>query len=978
MKEKFTTIFEKGSEDELISFFKSLDATQKKELVPSIKKLTKEYTAYGAIGGNSYGYIKGKDYHRDLLQMAAFVCFGFADYEKSHFSVWMLAREKLSKVINWYVPEWFSQFVNKLAGAEYIPVYLDYNWVMELTERGILKPSRELIARLFTDIIFEHDKQRNWIYSPQNLLLRPVTLEEHFWFVFDVETNMHFADRFLHFGAEKSKERIGWYPAILLFVNEGRIDRMRLLREALLASNKNFNKVLSGWFAQLFVELNPGIGEILSVQKELFSVLGAVHSKPVNTALSAIKKIVNEKEFDVNGFFDAVPGLLSSETKATVSATLMILEKIAKRHKHETKKIGLLACHTLIHADDELQSRAARIIANSFSSANEAIAQELESYRGTLMSSGLQLLGHLLMTDTSTENAAGVTVGYHEKQTGPEAIPPVETLDDLVFLASQVFDNNQPWHIAVFPAELLKWHAVIRGENIARFEPSLQRALKLTRDNLNAQQGMLDHMLALFFIDVCIYWVREYPADAGVLNDLFEKFDALPHAKGKWMNIGTTTSYLAGWTDYLKLSFYNGHKEMLIVILEKIKTKNYYPLLSTPTHEPGWIDPLVLATRLATYQRRSQPPYDIDLQIAVSRCRLHNVNEAIRFVNENLVNEYKNLLLFLFDDHKQPKQPFNIPTAWMMASLAKKEKKSYSAFGSFPWYKKGWANYTGQLKWACGEQDYTFQRYDVDLRKYVDAKGRRKMLRVIKDDSVKDESGLKKFFQKIAGRDEPVLTALCEWMVLKTQWLSVQHNDIQRILLLAPNNPEPMLADTINQCMSDPTFGSETNKKFVIATLQLLHEIWDEYGEIGHLFIAVCMICSDKTASNIAAEIWINAVNNGKINGGMIGDIIGTIQGVEFAPLKRFTDLALQQLFRISPAHNKALLLMIENIVQRLPDEPVNNLKKLLEIYAELLVQTDSKLTADAIIRKLELWKRSPSVTKVIEKILNPAIPGQS
>jgi hypothetical protein len=114
------------------------------------------------------------------------------------------------------------------------------------------------------------------------------------------------------------------------------------------------------------------------------------------------------------------------------------------------------------------------------------------------------------------------------------------------------------------------------------------------------------------------------------------------------------------------------------------------------------------------------------------------------------------------------------------------------------------------------------------------------------------------------------------------------------------------------------------------------------------------MLCPDKTAVNIAEEIWINVVSTGKISNEKLGEVIGLHQRIEFAPLKRFTDLVTQRLFRISNKHNQALQTVIENILKQLPDKPITNLKKLLEIYWKLVSVNSFSVGDEMVVRKLE------------------------
>ena len=64
---------------------------------------------------------------------------------------------------------------------------------------------------------------------------------------------------------------------------------MRVLKESLLAVNRNMNKNLCGWFAGMFTALTPSIEEQLALQPEILAVLSAPHSRPVNIMLGLLK-----------------------------------------------------------------------------------------------------------------------------------------------------------------------------------------------------------------------------------------------------------------------------------------------------------------------------------------------------------------------------------------------------------------------------------------------------------------------------------------------------------------------------------------------------------------------------------------------------------------------------------------------------------------------------------------------------------------
>lgn len=944
MSDQFTSLIERAKEEEVLAFLRALTASERKVLAPVIKKLSKEYNdpIYTRTGNSTRITYKATDAQRNLLQLASFVCMNMADYEKSNFSIWMLGSDYLPKILGWYCPEWFSAFVNKQAGADFMPNYISYDWIMGLTEKGFLQPSKELIAKSMVNIIFEN-VGRNWYYKPEYLVKREITLKEHLWYLFDTETNLHYADRFIYFGADVSKDKIGWLVVLKEKTAEGVIPRERLLRESLLASNKNFNKVLSGWFCELFTELEPTKAELLLLQPELFGVLGAVHSKPVNTALNGIKKIVADKAFDEQGFLDVVPVLLSSTVKSVVASAMVILEKLVKKNAALALPVCTLLTQVFIHADDDLQQKAAGIINAYRGKLDHSFNEALAPYAGTMMAGARNLLQDFMEAVTAPVEEAVAVIEPEELV----ALPVIATIDDLVFLASQAFDNNQSWHIDLLPEALINLHSELKGAAIVRLEPALQRALKMTKYEMQSRQGYLDHMLAIFFIDVCVHLCLEYPADSIALEKLFAKFELK----------GGTEPFLQGWDNQSHDPFYLPYKQLLLAALDKIKKNDRLPLVSTPSHEPAWIAPEALVKRLQVYEAVRAWPEEMDLQVAVSRCRLLDTQAAVTLAKKELTGEYRGLVLFLFGEDAEPGKDMPHISAWLAASLARPEKKTYKAFEKYHYYKNPFTYYNGQFLWEAVNEEYMASRWDYNLKKDVSEKARRKIMRVhFPPFKSTLETGLQKFLTGIFSKPKAEPPLLYDYMNVHAMYFSVEHNDIKRVLLLMPNNPEPLLARIISTCLEHPEFWEETRKKMVLASLQALYEIWGSLGNMAHVFVGACMLSGEKTIAATAGEIWLKGIMHNTISNEQLGKDIGIIERVEFAPLKRFTNLLNQQLLRVSALHNKNVQMLIEYVLLELPDEPIKNLKKLLEIYGEVRAMNGGGVGVDGVEERLLVW----------------------
>lgn len=78
---------------------------------------------------------------------------------------------------------------------------------------------------------------------------------------------------------------------------------MRVLKESLLAINRNFNKNLCSWFAGMFTALNPSVEEQLTLQPEMFAALSSPHSRPINIILGLLKNLCSHPRFLTDDFW---------------------------------------------------------------------------------------------------------------------------------------------------------------------------------------------------------------------------------------------------------------------------------------------------------------------------------------------------------------------------------------------------------------------------------------------------------------------------------------------------------------------------------------------------------------------------------------------------------------------------------------------------------------------------------------------------
>jgi len=101
----------------------------------------------------------------------------------------------------------------------------------------------------------------------------------------------------------------------------------------------------------------------------------------------------------------------------------------------------------------------------------------------------------------------------------------------------------------------------------------------------------------------------------------------------------------------------------------------------------------------------------------------------------------------------------------------------------------------------------------------------------------------------------------------------------------------------------------------------------------------------------------------------LLGKTLGKLQFKEYAPLKRFTDIVVEHLFNNTKRLDKALLILVGNMISEMSDTPIRNSKKLLETFVELKLKNPEYEVRDATKSKLQSWHKTKSLQPVIKKL---------
>lgn len=926
-------------EDDILPFLQRLTPEERKALKPGLTKLANYYSEFIEVGQNSWRSRMTAPQSK-ILTVATFVCYDKNSFQRTNFHFALFREGLLDKIISWYMPDWFNAWMQEMAEKDALPGEVNYRMMMELHNHGLLTLTPTLVVSRLPMAIY--DKHR--LYEPARLFEFPITLSEHFWYLFEYPSSINFSD---NTNSKKTGDtEPNWKGFIQQYTGDGTINRMRVLEECLKAVNRNFNKLQVGWFVDLLTLLKPVKAELAQLQPLLLQALSSPQTKAVNTALGYLKVLAAEKEFNHQALLDHLPQVMATDKKNIITTTIQILEKAGKVRPEIKPQACLELCAAFLSKDEDLQAKAAKLILQWADKNDVALSEQLSQYSNSMLASTRTVLQELMKDHPETE------VAVYEKT---ERLPLIGehnriVPDDLIFFASQVFENNVTWHFDLLPAMLLAAQDTMTTETLWQLEPAFQRAATVLK-RPSGNMGLLDITQAVFFLNY-----GKWMADNDVAYTV-----KLNEAKGAqhWWRTRHEMPELEHWkTSRTETAVYMPHRKLLILALKKIREKDPLPLLSTPTHEPAWIDPEVLVQRMTRYLSAGVQPDILDLQIAIARCALQDTAAALALVQQWPAGEYRQLFTFLLDASALPQGPFTIEAAWMQAGLTKAPLTTYDAFAGFSYSRLPIALLNGAYEWKTGGKPYlAYGKYNAEKSGYD---------RYMSEELVMDIT-----FPKgdILKGSSPLLQ---EYLNGVGQYMSVSITDVARLLLLTPNHPDVLLARVMHSCQRSSGFYEVNETGIVLNALKTLHSLDIPPSEMRYLCIALCMLHGDKTVKGYAAEYWSSRLPD-RISSEKLGQMIGMQQRVAWAPMKRFTDLIGTQT-QISRQQNEELETLLTACLAVFTETPVKDLKKLLEVYAEVLAINNSSISNTAVIQLLNAWQGSSTVKKAAQQLLKRVV----
>ena len=182
--------------------------------------------------------------------------------------------------------------------------------------------------------------------------------DEVFWRIFEVEGGGEIS---LANVDKISPDVLGWHNTVVLLVNEGTLDRGRVLRSCLEALNRDFSSYRVGWFSRVYAALAPTPEEAARDQDLLRLCLGSSVTATLSLSVKTLDMVNKAGLLDAPAFVD-VCGSAFAGPKATAITLVRTLDAIAAAAVVSVETVAPKIALGLAHSHADVQRAVIKVL----------------------------------------------------------------------------------------------------------------------------------------------------------------------------------------------------------------------------------------------------------------------------------------------------------------------------------------------------------------------------------------------------------------------------------------------------------------------------------------------------------------------------------------------------------------------------------------------------------------------------------------
>ena len=590
--------------------------------------------------------------------------------------------------------------------------------------------------------------------------------------------------------------------------------------------------------------INPTADEVIENQYTFFSLLSLGNTALINFAMKQLQKAANASTFDFQSFADnfALCFTIQKIAKSQLIG-VEILEKYYKKQAPTNPDYREQLAVLFTVPDAQLQEKVANLLTTYFN--HEGLPEVIAPYRDYLKGKAQDLLAIPSPSEISenSENSENshTSHGSHTPLSQREG-----SGERILFLLGDCLRERTAATIDLFFEGLVQQQESLPANYTKELAPYLKKLMK---------SHYLDSVTTI--IKGFLYcYSHQKPLEIPPYQYTYEESNALREK----LDETAFEEYLLWGRLYKHKIFmpFLFHKAQLT--LKYLNEKEVLPFLSTPTHEPFYIDAEIFVDKLLQYEAVNKQPDLHDLIVACNRLIFKEVSAAAKEKARQLKGDYAKAIQYYLGltDEIQPTE--ELLPLWTQITRIKHPDREFPEFETtsakdIPSVVNPYYIGYGWTKWR-GRDMFTFHNYDVGYDE-------------------KSEKGywighyrnsFSPLYYNACGGSTPLST------------------EVNYLLSLNPHYPDAILCGYIanNACGADEIRNMQLPLEAVLRyDLRVRHSGW--------LYIGACLLYDKRPSRDLAYEYILQALARGE-DLHYVGRYLSDELAMHFSPINRFVE----------------------------------------------------------------------------------------
>lgn len=867
--EKIINLIENKNLDEILNYSKSLTDDERFSIIIFLKKIDIDNDILKKVGSNLTGKARNDFYENrkqisDSLNYFRLTC--VRNYEDiklleikheygTHNPFYrFFSSNNFDHIIAYYKlfpPNYFNKLIKDISQNRFRNINFKFLW--KIYEKKWI----EFDEAFFVHSMFnlnDFESEYNHFNDSNFLISNPIAIEKVFnkFYKYEIPIlDLIKAESIDYSNGLSAKANVYWTEVFKILIKEDKIKDRKIVTNLLQSLLNNWKKPHLDWHVRLLELFQPTEDELIENQYTLFSILGTGQPSLINYAIRNIKNIIKNNQFDNVAFLNHLPIIFSNEkaVKSILEALNMIELMIsdAKIQLEYREQIAVL----LMQSEVKIQEKTAIILIKYFN--DDDLIGVVSPYNSYLKQSTRDIFK---LDAVAYENKDS---SIHSEKTH-KPIEPIKNWDELLFHIGTCIRTKSAQDIETFFEGLI----LLQSEIPADFEKQLKPYTKQLFNRYWESTTMQ------IFSQIIECWIKK------IGRRFIEEYH-------------NNTPFLA---------------KKAQLLLHKLKTKNFLPFLSSPTHEPFYVHPNVLIDRIVRYEETNTIIDLEDLIVACNRTIISELqNDIYKEKIKTIKGYYSDALNYFFG--MTNKINFTEVTLPLWTQICRIKNPS----GVFHEFENSSASvYPSVIK-----------PFFVDFKIEVDAGRYVTFYRLL----LKNNWNYSCYDRENAINFEPIYhnTASSD---------KANRIDIAYQFSINPNYLDALLCRYI----PDTATGNEVDGfEDCLYPMQFILENQITIFHSGWIYVAVCLLFEKKISRDLASEYIQLAISRNE-NLDYLAIVLGKLINKKYAPVNRFIE------YLDKPIYSKEIKAFQFNVlVQCIIDFEKENLpinsKKIIQYYKD-------------------------------------------